>query len=218
MKKILALALLAFAPALTLAGEAPAADDAASAATPVFVKLETSDGDIFLELNREKAPVTVANFVQYVKDGHYDGTIFHRVIPGFVAQGGGYTVDFKEKPAREPIENESKNGLHNLRGTIAMARTSEPHSASAQWYINLVDNARLNGSDFKWGYAVFGKVVRGMDVADEIALVPTGPAGPFESDVPFRPVVVKQALVIDALPPEEVPASDRANDKGKAAE
>ncbi|HEX7046843.1 MAG TPA: peptidylprolyl isomerase [Gammaproteobacteria bacterium] len=217
MKRILALALLAFAPATALAGDAPAADTAA-ATEPVFVKLATSDGDIFLELDREKAPVTVANFVQYVKDGHFDGTIFHRVIPGFVAQGGGYTVDFTEKPTREPIQNESKNGLHNLRGTIAMARTPDPHSATSQWYINLVDNPKLNGSDFKWGYAVFGKVVRGMDVVDEIALVPTGPAGPFESDVPFRPVVVKQALIIDALPPEDAPANNPANDKGKAAE
>ncbi|HEX7029202.1 MAG TPA: peptidylprolyl isomerase [Gammaproteobacteria bacterium] len=208
MKRMLALALLTLAPALAFAGDAPAGDVAAPA-DPVFVKLATSDGDIFLELNREKAPITVANFVKYVEDGHYDGTIFHRVIPGFVAQGGGHTVDFEEKPTREPIQNESKNGLLNIRGTIAMARTSDPHSASAQWYINLVDNPRLNGSDFKWGYAVFGKVVRGMDVVDEIALIPTGPAGPFKSDVPFRPVVVEKAVVIDALPPEEPAVTDK---------
>lgn len=217
MKRIPALVLLALAPAAVFAAGAPApADDAA--VDPVFVKFDTTDGDIFLELDPEKAPVTVANFVRYVKDGHYDGTIFHRVIPGFVAQGGGYTVDYEEKPTREPIENESKNGLLNVRGTIAMARTSEPHSASAQWYINLVDNPRLNGADFKWGYAVFGKVVRGMDVVDEIALIPTGPAGPFKSDVPFRPAVVEKAVVIDALPAEETAAEDAANDKGKAAE
>lgn len=208
MKRMLALALLTLAPALAFAGDAPAGDVAAPA-DPVFVKLATSDGDIFLELNREKAPITVANFVKYVEDGHYDGTIFHRVIPGFVAQGGGHTVDFEEKPTREPIQNESKNGLLNIRGTIAMARTSDPHSASAQWYINLVDNPRLNGSDFKWGYAVFGKVVRGMDVVDEIALIPTGPAGPFKSDVPFRPVIVEKAVVIDALPPEEPAVTDK---------
>jgi peptidyl-prolyl cis-trans isomerase B (cyclophilin B) len=192
MKKLFALLLLALLSHPALADEAPTA--------PVYVKLTTTDGDIFLELDAAKAPVTVANFVQYVRDGHYDGTIFHRVIPGFVAQGGGYTPTFEEKPTREPIQNESKNGLMNLRGTIAMARTSEPHSASSQWYINLVDNARLNGAEFKWGYAVFGNVVRGMDVVDEIALIPTGPAGEFQSDVPFRPVIVKQAAIIDALP------------------
>ena len=199
MKSILALVLFAFAPASVLAGDAPAETGTAA----VYVKLATTDGDIYLELDREKAPVTVANFVQYVTDGHYDGTIFHRVIPGFVAQGGGYTADFTEKPTRESIQNESKNGLLNIRGTIAMARTPEPHSAGAQWYINLVDNPRLDGSEFKWGYAVFGKVIRGMDVVDEIALIPTGPAGPFGSDVPFRPVVIEKAEVIDALPPQD---------------
>lgn len=202
MKKLFAFLLLAFLPHAVTAAEAPAP------AAPVYVKLATTDGDIFLELDRARAPVTVANFVQYVEDGHYDGTIFHRVIPGFVAQGGGYTPTFEEKPTRDPIQNESKNGLMNLRGTIAMARTSEPHSASSQWYINLVDNARLNGSEFKWGYAVFGKVVRGMDVVDEIALIPTGPAGEFQSDVPFRPVIVKQATVIDELPPAAAKPAD----------
>lgn len=194
MKHLLAILLLALLPAAAFAEEA---------SSPVYVKLATTDGDIFLELDPARAPVTVANFVQYVQDGHYDGTIFHRVIPGFVAQGGGYTPTFEERPTREAIQNESKNGLHNVRGTIAMARTSEPHSASSQWYINLVDNPRLNGADFKWGYAVFGKVVRGMDVVDEIALIPTGPAGEFQSDVPFRPVIVKKATVVDSLPADD---------------
>ena len=202
MKNLLAFLLLALLPHAAVAADAPAA--------PVFVKLATTDGDIFLELDPVKAPVTVANFVQYVKDGHYDGTIFHRVIPGFVAQGGGYTPTFEERPTREPIQNESKNGLYNLRGTIAMARTAEPHTASAQWYINLVDNARLNGAEFKWGYAVFGKVVRGMNVVDEIALIPTGPAGDFKSDVPFRPVIVNKATVIDALPPVDTATTEPA--------
>lgn len=201
MKKLLALLILPLLPFPAIAGDAP------KPAGPVYVKLATTDGDIFLELDAAKAPITVANFVQYVKDGHYDGTIFHRVIPGFVAQGGGYTPQFTEKPTRDPIQNESKNGLANLRGTIAMARTAEPHTASAQWYINLVDNPRLNGAEFKWGYAVFGKVVRGMDVVDEIALVPTGPAGEFESDVPFRPVVVHKAEVLDTIPPAAVKPS-----------
>jgi len=190
---------------------------AASAATPAatsdYVLLETSDGDIYLEMDAGKAPKTVANFLQYVRDGQYDGVIFHRVIPGFMAQGGGYTPAFKEKETREPIENESKNGLSNARGTIAMARTNDPHSASAQWFINLADNSRLDGKDYKWGYAVFGKVVRGMNVVDAIAEIPTGPAGPFQSDVPFRPVIIKKASVLDALPPAEKPATpdDKAN-------
>lgn len=171
--------------------------------SPTLVLLETTDGDIYLEMDAAKAPKTVENFVKYVKDGQYDGVIFHRVIPGFMAQGGGYTPDFKERDTREPIENESKNGLSNVRGTIAMARTNDPHSASAQWFINLVDNPRLDGAEFKWGYAVFGKVVRGMEVVDAIATIPTGPAGPFQSDVPFRPIVIKNASVVETLPSAE---------------
>lgn len=180
-----------------------AASAADSSASSTLVLLQTTDGDIYLEMDAAKAPKTVENFVQYVKDGQYDGVIFHRVIPGFMAQGGGYTPDFKERETREPIENESKNGLTNARGTIAMARTNDPHSASAQWFINLVDNPRLDGKDYKWGYTVFGKVVRGMDVMDAIAEIPTGPAGPFQSDVPFRPIVIKKASVVDALPAKE---------------
>ena len=177
-----------------------AASAADTSASPTLVQLQTTDGDIYLEMDAAKAPKTVKNFVQYVEDGQYDGVIFHRIIPGFMAQGGGYTPDFKERETREPIENESKNGLTNARGTIAMARTNDPHSASAQWFINLVDNPRLDGKDYKWGYAVFGKVVRGMDVVDAMAAIPTGPAGPFPSDVPFRPIVIKKASVVDALP------------------
>lgn len=199
MKRIL---LLASSLLISLA--AHAAPDAA-----VLVKLTTTDGEVFLELDPGKAPKSVANFVQYVKDGHYDGTIFHRVIPGFMAQGGGFTADLEEKPTREPIQNESKNGLSNARGTIAMARTRDPHSATAQWYINLVDNPRLDGSEHHWGYAVFGKVVRGMDVIDSIAAIPTGPAGPFRSDVPFRPVIIKRAEIIDALPEQPAPATEK---------
>ncbi|HEX6928455.1 MAG TPA: peptidylprolyl isomerase [Gammaproteobacteria bacterium] len=202
MKKLFAILLLACLPAAVLAAGAPAG----TTHEPVFVKLETSDGDVFLQLDAERAPKSVANFVQYVKDGHYDGTVFHRVIAGFMAQGGGYTTDFTEKETRAPIENESKNGLSNRRGTISMARTNDPHSATAQWFINLVDNPRLDGSEHRWGYAVFGEVVRGMEVLDGIAVIPTGPAGPFRSDVPFRPVVIKHAAVIEALPPAEKPA------------
>ncbi len=194
---------------LALGGFANASEPEATAA-PVYVKLETSDGDIFLELDPVKAPITVANFVEYVKEGHYDGTIFHRVIPGFMAQGGGYRRDLSEKtPSREPIQNESRNGLANLRGTIAMARTNDPHSARAQFFINLVDNSRLNGTDYRWGYAVFGKVVKGMEVVDAIAQIPTGPAGPFTSDVPFRPVEIRKASVLEALP-AEAPVAGKA--------
>ncbi|HEY6355728.1 MAG TPA: peptidylprolyl isomerase, partial [Burkholderiaceae bacterium] len=134
------------------------------------VKLTTSMGDVVIQLDADKAPKTVANFVQYVKDGHYDGLVFHRVIGGFMIQGGGYDADMKEKPTRAPIPLESRNGLSNLRGTVAMARTSVPDSASSQFFINVIDNPRLdaaNASDGN-GYAVFGKVVLGMDVVDKI--------------------------------------------------
>lgn len=192
MRMLIAALLFGLIPLAVVAADAPA--------NPPLVLLQTTDGDIYLEMDAVNSPNTVANFVQYVKDGQYDGVIFHRIIPGFMAQGGGYTPDFKERETRESIENESKNGLTNARGTIAMARTNDPHSASAQWFINLVDNPRLDGNDFKWGYAVFGKVVRGMDVVDAMAEIPTGPAGPFQSDVPFRPIVIKKASIVDALP------------------
>ena len=192
MKKLFATLLLGLTMSLA------SADDITN--SPVYVQFQTTDGDFHLRLDPVRAPKTVAVFVKYVRDGHYDGVIFHRVIPGFMAQGGGYTPDFKEKETRDPIENESKNGLSNVRGSIAMARTNDPHSATAQWFINLVDNPRLDGKDYKWGYAVFGKVVRGMDVVDAIAAIPTQPAGPFQGDVPFRPVIIKKALVVDPMP------------------
>lgn len=168
---------------------------------PVRVELQTVDGNIVLELNPAKAPVTVKNFLRYVREGHYDNTIFHRVIAGFMIQGGGFTPDYKEKPTHEPIENESGNGLSNLRGTIAMARTSDPDSATAQFYINLVDNTRLD--TYGGGYAVFGKVVDGMDVVDRIAEIMTGPGGPFRTDVPQRPAIVLKARVLDDKPEKE---------------
>lgn len=168
---------------------------AAPADAPVRVRLETSDGIVVLELDRKRAPSTVANFVQYVRDGHYDGTLFHRVIPGFVVQGGGYTIQWQEKPTRAPIRNEAKNGLSNLRGTIAMARTDDPHSATAQFYINLADNTRLD--TLGGGYTVFGRVVEGMEVIDKIAAIPTGPGGPFDRDVPFRNAWIIKATVVD---------------------
>jgi peptidyl-prolyl cis-trans isomerase B (cyclophilin B) len=163
------------------------------------VELVTSMGTIKVKLLPEKAPKTVANFLAYVKSGHYDGTVFHRVIDNFMIQGGGFDPNLKEKPTRAPIENEADNGLTNDRGTIAMARTSDPHSASAQFFINVRDNAGLNHrgkTPAGWGYCVFGQVVGGMDVVDAIRKVPTGSKGQFDSDVPQKDVVIKKARVL----------------------
>jgi len=163
------------------------------------VELKTTMGTIVLELYPEKAPKTVANFLQYVKDGHYQGTQFHRVIDGFMIQGGGFDRSFKEKPTRAPIQNEAANGLKNDYGTIAMARRPDPHSASAQFFINVKNNDFLNYRDSTaqgWGYTVFGKVVSGMDVVDKIAKVATGSVGPFQN-VPREPVIIESANVIN---------------------
>jgi cyclophilin family peptidyl-prolyl cis-trans isomerase len=185
--------LLAFLLSLTLG----VAMSSASAATDPRVQLETSMGNIVLELEADKAPKTVENFVQYVRDGHYDGVVFHRVIEGFMIQGGGYDEKMKERSTRASIQNEAKNGLKNVRGSIAMARTSAPHSASAQFFINHADNGFLDypGQD-GWGYAVFGKVVEGMDVVDQIAGAPTGNAPPFGRDVPVKPILIKKATLL----------------------
>ncbi len=171
----------------------------ANAAAPVRVLMKTSMGDITLELDAEKAPKSTANFVQYVKDGHYDGLVFHRVIRGFMIQGGGYEADYKQRKTRAPIENEAKNGLKNERGTIAMARTNDPHSATSQFFINHADNEFLNYSPQRgMGYAVFGKVVDGMDVVDKIAETPTGPIPPFGQDVPVTQVLIEKATLVEA--------------------
>lgn len=164
-----------------------------------IVELKTSAGDIRIELDAAKAPKTVENFLAYVKAGQYDGTIFHRVIPDFMIQGGGYTPDMGEKDTRAPIENEADNGLKNERGTLAMARTPNPHSASAQFFINTVTNSFLNHREKSmegWGYCVFGKVIEGMDVVDKIKAVPTGPKGPFDKDVPQTDVVINEAKLL----------------------
>jgi peptidyl-prolyl cis-trans isomerase B (cyclophilin B) len=160
------------------------------------VLLTTNHGQITLELDAEKAPKTVENFLSYVKSGHYDGTIFHRVIDGFMIQGGGFSPDMRQKPTEDPVENEANNGLTNDRYTIAMARTSDPHSASAQFFINVNDNDFLNypGSD-GWGYCVFGKVTSGTEVVDEIGKVDTGRRSMF-SDVPTEDVVIEKAEII----------------------
>ncbi|HEX5355163.1 MAG TPA: peptidylprolyl isomerase [Aquabacterium sp.] len=160
------------------------------------VKIATNLGDIVVQLDAAKAPKTVDNFVQYVKAGHYNGTVFHRVIDGFMIQGGGMTPDLKEKPTRAPIPLESRNGLSNARGTIAMARTNVPDSATAQFFINVKDNNFLDSSRAPDGngYAVFGKVVSGMDVVDKIRKVETGQKGPY-GDVPVQPVIIKSATI-----------------------
>ena len=170
-----------------------------------MVKLHTNHGVITLELDAEKAPQTVANFLAYVEAGHYNNTIFHRVIPGFMVQGGGYTADYTQKPTRPPVKNEaeqaSKAGLVNAPGTIAMARTSDPHSASAQFFINVGDNKFLNYRESTvqgYGYTVFGKVVEGMDVVNKIAKAPTAAGGPFSTDVPVEKILIKSAKVVDA--------------------
>ena len=163
------------------------------------VTMETSMGTITFALDDAKAPETVANFIRYAKDGHYDGTIFHRVIDGFMIQGGGFTKDMNQKETREPIRNEAMNGLRNLRGTIAMARTMVVDSATSQFFINLVDNAFLdfqNPTPQGFGYAVFGKVVDGMDVVDQIAKVKTGFSGPHQN-VPEEAIVIKKVAVSD---------------------
>jgi len=163
------------------------------------VTLETTKGNIIIELYPEKAPETVANFIQYVQDGFYDGTIFHRVIPNFMVQGGGFTDDMSEKSTREPIKNEANNGLANENGTIAMARTPNPHSASSQFFINVKDNAFLdfqNETPNGWGYCVFGKVSEGMDVVNSIVAVPTGNHG-MHQDVPVEPIIIMKASVAE---------------------
>jgi len=163
------------------------------------VLLKTNKGDITLTLDAAKAPKTVANFLEYVKKGHYDGTIFHRVIDNFMIQGGGMTAGLKEKSSGAQIENEADNGLKNERGTVAMARTSDPHSATAQFFINVGDNDFLNHSAKNaqgWGYAVFGKVTDGIDVVDAIRKVKTGNSG-FHQDVPTEDVVIEKASILE---------------------
>ena len=214
---ILALLLPAFALAQTGTAPAkPAAKAPAKAAAPAKkapdapaseadktaskVLIKTNLGEMTVELYPDKAPKTVENFLAYVNGKFYDGTVFHRVIDNFMIQGGGFTPDLRQKATRPAIANEAKNGLSNSRGTLAMARTGDPNSATAQFFINVVDNPRLdytsdaNGST--WGYCVFGKVISGLDVVDKIKAVPTGAQGPFKSDVPTTPVVIEKISVI----------------------
>lgn len=169
--------------------------------------VETSRGNFVIELDAERAPLTVANFLQYLRDGHYDRTLFHRVIANFVVQGGGFAEDFSERKARAPIPNESGNGLSNRRGTIGLARQGPPHTGTAQWFINLADNNGLDPLPSRWGYAVFGRVVEGMDVVDAIGLTPTGPGGPFGAEVPLEKVLVKRITLAGAAPALDAPTA-----------
>jgi peptidyl-prolyl cis-trans isomerase B (cyclophilin B) len=160
------------------------------------VVLETTLGTIHIALEPEKAPKTVENFLKYVDDGHYAGTVFHRVIGNFMVQGGGYDEKYEKKAVRDPVENEADNGLKNVRGSVAMARTNDPHSATAQFFINVVDNAFLDHkskTQSDWGYTVFGTVTSGMDVVDKIKALPTAARGAFQKDVPVESVVIKSA-------------------------
>lgn len=210
-----ALSLPLFVSAQTTTPAAPAAEPAPAtgpvAAAGPRVALHTSAGDIVIELDPARAPVSSENFLQYVRDGHYNGTIFHRVIDNFMVQGGGFTADLQQKPTRAPIKNEANNAVSNMRGTVAMARTNDPNSGAAQFFINVVDNPRLDfvseQNGFTWGYAVFGKVVEGMDVVDKIRSVETGPQGPFARDVPKQTITVERAEVLaGAAAPAAAPA------------
>lgn len=177
------------------------------------VRINTNLGPITLELADDKAPKTVANFLAYAREGFYDGTIFHRVIDGFMIQGGGFTADFKQKPTHAPVANEADNGLKNQRGAIAMARTSDPQSATAQFFINVNDNPNLDyrsSTPQGWGYAVFGKVTGGMDIVDKIRQTPTGRGGPGGqfSDVPATPVVIESVTILPASSPAPTSAPE----------
>jgi peptidyl-prolyl cis-trans isomerase A (cyclophilin A) len=206
LKSLLATLLLILPPTLAAQTTKPAPAAATAATPPPQVVLRTSQGDITLELYPDKAPKSVANFLQYVRDGFYDGTLLHRAIPGYLVQGGLYTRDLQPKRTRSAVASEADNGLSNLRGTVAVARGADPNSGTAQFFFNLVDNRRLdfvgNQSGLTWGYTVFGKVIKGMDVVDKIAALPTRALGPFAGDVPNPLVLIESAHVIG----EETPA------------
>jgi cyclophilin family peptidyl-prolyl cis-trans isomerase len=165
------------------------------------VRVSTNMGDFVIELRTDRAPMTTANFLRYVREGFYSGTLFHRVVANFVIQGGGHdATTLKLKPTHESLFNESGNGLQNKRGTVGMARSEGPHSGNAQFYVNLVDNPDLDPVPTRWGYTVFARVVQGMDVLDRIGETPTGATGPFKSDAPLKPVIIEKMEVIGATP------------------
>jgi peptidyl-prolyl cis-trans isomerase A (cyclophilin A) len=183
-------------------------------AAPPRVRVTTNMGEFVIELMPDRVPMTAANFLRYVKEGYYSGTLIHRVIANFVIQGGGHqAADYKLKPAHEPVFNESGSGLQNKRGTVGLARGEPPHSGNAQFYINLVDNPDLDPLPTRWGYAVFGKIVEGMDVVDRIGVTPTGAMGPFKSDAPLKPVIIEKAVLLEAgvpTPPSIAPKPGNA--------
>ena len=172
------------------------------------VRVTTNLGSFVIELQRDRAPLTVENYLGYVRSGYYTNTLFHRVIANFVVQGGGVSPDYKAKPTNKPIPNEAGNGLKNLRGTVGLARASGAHSGDVQFYINVADNADLDPLPTRWGYAVFGRIVEGMEVVDRISVSPTGSAGPFKQDAPLQPVIIQKAeLIADQAPaPTAAPA------------
>lgn len=191
------------------------------------VRVTTNFGAFVVEMQRDRAPLTVENFLFYVKSGYYTNTLFHRVIANFVIQGGGVGTDYKAKPTQKPIANESGNGLKNLRGTFGLARASGPHTGDCQFYVNVADNADLDPLPTRWGFAVFGKVIEGMEVVDRISVSPTGSAGPFKQDAPMQPVIIQKVeLLTDGLatsagatppPPPASPATAPANESPPAA-
>lgn len=187
---LISAALLLGAPAI-YAQSAPLSTGAAPR-----VRVETTRGSFVIELDVKNAPLTVANFLDYVKAGHYTNTLFHRVIGNFVIQGGGYDPNYVEKPTRAGTPNESGNGQSNRRGTVGLARTGDPHSGTAQFYVNLTDNATLDPQPSRWGYAVFGRVVDGMTVVDDIGAVATGSAGKLDRDAPLQPVIIKRVEIL----------------------
>lgn len=192
-------------------GKPPVIPPPAPPPPPVKVLMETSLGPVVISLNQQRAPLSVANFLAYVGSGYYEGMIFHRVIPGFMAQGGGVDEQFRRRTMRLPVKNEADNGLKNRRGTIALARTSDPHSATSEFFINLADNPKLDANLDNWGYTVFGVVESGMEVIDRMAMIPTGAGGDFSSDVPQTPVVIQKMSLLEvaaeAAPAPDAPAS-----------
>jgi peptidyl-prolyl cis-trans isomerase A (cyclophilin A) len=186
----LAIAVAFFSP--LRAAEKPAPAPAEKGAAPVYVQVVTSAGNFTIELNPERAPLTVAQFLKFVDQGFYAGTIFHRAIPSFIIQGGGYDGEYKLKGTPPKVVNESGNGLTNQRGAVGLARPPGPHDGDVQFYVNLNDNAALDPNQTRWGYAVFGKVIQGMEVADQISLVPTGAKGPFKENAPLKPVIIEK--------------------------
>jgi cyclophilin family peptidyl-prolyl cis-trans isomerase len=184
---------------------------AAQAAGPERVRVTTNLGAFVVRLERDRAPLTVENFLSYVRSGHYTNTLFHRVIAGFVIQGGGVGIDYKAKPTLKSIPNESGNGMKNLRGTVGLARASGPHTGDCQFYINVSDNDdALDPRPTRWGYAVFGTVVEGMEIIDRISVSPTGPNGPFKSDAPLQPVVIEKIELLVDEPAPGAPAGTPA--------